>query len=275
MILPLDYMMEFYGINKHKFEEPIPFYCSNHNRDLTKNYKLYQKQLDQCLAMTKKEPENDLSTTYKEPKAEKVHLAERQHEEENNLKRQSQELKEMLRPFELHSEDPGISNGCTNIVMLEHPEFDLGISNTLHSNENFLSNNLFSYTRNISLISAIERPSMLANEDSLIHPVYSFNPKSEKGFSELSFNKSKVANNLPKQNEQNFQTNFAKISKYFYDYFKQDLERVKKERRSNVTITELKELKEFLIAVITAYRHFDSDMMEYYKKLVEEKQQAQ
>jgi hypothetical protein len=65
------------------------------------------------------------------------------------------------------------------------------------------------------------------------------------------------------------ESSFSKIAKYFFDHYRKDMERVKNENRSNITLTELKELKEFIICVIRTYKNFDSDLNIIYNKINE------
>jgi hypothetical protein len=101
LIIPLDYMCDFYSINIDSLEEELPLYCSNHNRDLMKSHKEYLKELKEAIHLARKEIPNIIASNnmcnYKEPKTD------------------------------LTAEDEGMTNlhgYYSNIINLNHPEFD-------------------------------------------------------------------------------------------------------------------------------------------------------
>lgn len=50
MIISLDFMTDYYGFTSaEKFNQAIPFYCNNHNRNLIEAYTTYTDQLDQVI----------------------------------------------------------------------------------------------------------------------------------------------------------------------------------------------------------------------------------
>jgi hypothetical protein len=51
MIISIDFMLDFYGLDKQKLSDCIPFYCSKHNRLLISEYKTYLGQIEQCLEL--------------------------------------------------------------------------------------------------------------------------------------------------------------------------------------------------------------------------------
>lgn len=268
LIVPLDYMMEFYDINKDSLEESIPFFCPNHNRDLTRDYKQYESQLRQCLSITGREVKHhDLPGREVEGKLNGYagHSGYNRNDRScNSNEKHVSDIGESINRRHLHFDESHIEDNeayrpilsFPSIAMLDHPEFRYqpgSINNT--KNIETLNNHHIE----------IEKPVIPNTDDSFINPVYSFNPVTEKGFSELNFSVNNTNNIIEGT------SNFGKVSKYFYDYFKQDLNRIKKEKRSAVTITEIKELKEFILMMISAYRYFDTDFMKFYNAILKEK----
>jgi hypothetical protein len=82
-----------------------------------------------------------------------------------------------------------------------------------------------------------------------------------------SLNKENNLNVIKKSSSSKGESSFSKIAKYFFDHYRKDMERVKNENRSNITLTELKELKEFIICVIRTYKNFDSDLNRIFNKI--------
>jgi hypothetical protein len=61
--------------------------------------------------------------------------------------------------------------------------------------------------------------------------------------------------------------NFAFVSKQFYDYYERDMKQIEEGGRSAITISEIKDLKEFFIKAICAYKDYDSELSNFYMKL--------
>lgn len=65
-------------------------------------------------------------------------------------------------------------------------------------------------------------------------------------------------------------SNFDKFSKMFYDYFETDINLMKEEDKSKITITQIKQLKKFLIKIIKNYKNCDKDISIIYEILKKE-----
>jgi hypothetical protein len=61
---------------------------------------------------------------------------------------------------------------------------------------------------------------------------------------------------------------FAFVSKQFYDYYDRDMKQIEEGGRSSVTISEIKDLKEFFIKAIAAYKDYDTELLNFYMKLL-------
>lgn len=137
------------------------------------------------------------------------------------------------------------------------------------------------------MVLAIQKPNIQTLDDSFYNPSFGFLTNEKVNFNlediNLNFSNeetfkqklnntavSNINNTNNNSNSNNNKLDFAKVSKIFYDYFKQDCNRLKTEKKSNITLTELKELKEFLVIVIKTYRLFDSDLQKIYNKLFEQ-----
>ena len=83
-----------------------------------------------------------------------------------------------------------------------------------------------------------------------------------------SFNIS-LENEIPEFN-MNMNEDFSIISRLFYDYYEKDMRQIGKDGRSSITISELKDLKEFLKKVISSYKEYDTDFNYFYKRLSSE-----
>ena len=65
-------------------------------------------------------------------------------------------------------------------------------------------------------------------------------------------------------------SNFDKFSKMFYEYFEKDINQMNQEDKSKITITQIKQLKNFLIKIIKNYKHSDKDISNIYEILKNE-----
>lgn len=262
LIVPLEYMMEFYDITKQSLESCIPFYCPAHSLELIKDYKVYLRQMNECLTLTKKETNNDehlLKNTLKEEGSSKDSRTEATNED--------------------WSEPHNNIGLCPNIANLEHQGF--AFMNCYPSvMDNFVDPSPMKCTDfqkkeicdDFSL--SLQKPNYLKKEDSLNFNNLNFYTINDENFPEFNLDKSEINNafnfNLLDEGKAQVTSdkeNFEEISHKFYNHFREDIMLMKKEKRSKVTISELKELKGLFISVITAYKDFDPDLMKYYIQL--------
>jgi hypothetical protein len=61
--------------------------------------------------------------------------------------------------------------------------------------------------------------------------------------------------------------NFKSISKSFYDYFNSDIEKIKSEGFSNVTLTQLQDLKDFFVRILENYNKYNPELKKIYYTL--------
>jgi hypothetical protein len=221
MIISLDYMCDFYGLDKEYVSECIPFYCSKHNRDLVKEYSDYLEQLKECLKM---------STT----------------------------SNKMLNDYDNVNTDANIESDSFsnwNISNLSHPEFNY--NNVISSTQdNDYPDTNISVDNNICNSALkdefykVEKPKYIeADDDELDHLVNVEYSATEPLYKTLN------------------DFNFAFVSKQFYDYYDRDIKQIEEGGRSSITISEIKDLKEFFLKAVSAYKDYDVELSDIYVKL--------
>jgi hypothetical protein len=226
MIIPIDFMMDFYGLEKEKLSDCIPFYCMKHNRDLITAYKAYLDQLKQVLEITGVEAEDKPSESDK---------CTSEHGEEDH----SDELL-----------DDGLETITNwNISNLSHPEFNYNI---LPADE---------MTQCVSVkdeFYKVQKPTY-EKDDSLIHISTTLDiPSPCVGGNDFFMEPfTKPMNDF----------NFAFVSKQFYDYYERDIKQIEEGGRSSITISEIRDLKEFFLKAIAAYKDYDVELSSFYTKL--------
>jgi hypothetical protein len=198
MIISLDFMSDFYGLDKDKISDGIPLYCSKHNRLLISEYKDYFRQLRECLEITKGEHHDDIDM----------------------------------------DESDSFSNW--NISNLSHPEFKYYQDNneqTMVTDQVRLKDEFYK----------VEKPKYVEEDDSLLpNDFYLTTEPLGRPIDDF---------------------NFAFISKQFYDYYERDMKQIEEGGRSSITISEIKDLKEFFIKAIVAYKDYDSELSKFYMKM--------
>jgi hypothetical protein len=60
---------------------------------------------------------------------------------------------------------------------------------------------------------------------------------------------------------------FSHVAKTFYEYYENDMQNIEKDKRSSVTLSEIRDLKEFFMKAIRSYKDYDSDFMNIHKRL--------
>jgi hypothetical protein len=188
MILPIDFMTDFYGVDKNMVSQTIPFYCTKHNKNLIEAYEDYLKQLRDCITKADSQPEEPGDSSY---------------------------------------------NCVLNIANLSHPEFNYEKNNPENKLRDELSDDEFC---------KLSKPTY--HDDSL----------------DFSW-----SNDVPELNIMTY--DHSNVAKSFYEYYEKDIKNIENNGRSSVTLSELRDLKEFFIKVVHSYKDYDSDFLNIYKKL--------
>jgi len=268
MIIPLEFMMDYYGLDSFNISKVVPFYCSNHNRDLISNYKCYLEQLKGNYGENESPNSTPLSNANTEPNSNIRRVA----------KNDSHDNKDDMADF--------------NYMVLSHPEFNF--NNSTEDNNDIDEDFSFSNS-NTPRSSKFSNQGNQGNEKSNERENYSFTiqkPKYHKiddPFSNYLFNASTHSSHhdchvMPEFNFYNIENNnnfnfsnlehetkdsvcFNKISKSFYDHFDKDISLISNENRSNITISEITQLKEFFVKILKNYKKYDNDLLSFYNKI--------
>jgi len=230
-------MTDYYGLyGDNKYTNSIPFYCISHNRNLIDAYNDYVDQLDQ-LVSSDGNIQIDHMSTIKDYRTEEATKDDYDVSEFNN-------------------------SCCENIINLVHPEFnydtslnkDDEISMECLSNAEKMSNdtntNTYLWNTNTHWIKPKYLDDDVYSNFPCIYPEFNFiNIENNHNF------------NFNFDNENNNKNNFNEISKLFYEYFENDLNQIKTKGLSKITISQIKDLKDFFIKILKNYKDFDTDFL--------------
>jgi hypothetical protein len=283
MIIALDFMVDFYNISPGDSfsNESIPFYCSGHNRTLVENYKAYLKDLE-CLL---KENEN-LTSYLKENKTEDVTNCDAS---DNNPNCEFTYEKLLANENKIEND---------KLVFIQNFENFESQKNTI-DNQNHINYhneiNPFSIENDRETILKMEEN--FENFNKKIHPNFETNlnyccsiPKPV----EESFNFNFNFHNFPLlsefnyvsiENNNNFNFNFEggvvpeifpvekleknslvgkkdfkNISQQFSDYIDNDISKMQLQKTSEITVTDLKSIKDSFLKVLKFYGNFEPDL---------------
>ena len=259
-------MSDYYGFKStDKNSMVIPFYCSQHNRNLIEAYKNYVEQLDQLLEDSGNEA-NEIEESKMKIKEFKTDDGDLSffnlHISENATTCITNFFNSDFK-FDRHKiiDDDEIS---INSVPVEaaNEEFNL-------NNNNIDKENIFSLNTNVKNFILPHKPKY-NNDDSCIvslnlptfyPPEYNFiNIENNNNFN-LNFDNSTNDGLVDKLQKKK---NFNSFSKSFYEFFDNDIEKIQSSGVSNVTLTQLQYLKQFFIRVLKNYNKFDLDLEKIY-----------
>jgi hypothetical protein len=325
MIISLEFMTDYYGYVHNKFRQPIPFYCSSHNKNLIDLHTNYIQQMDQVIeenlninknivntmnienienkrlvsstsingSEVKKSKEENLFSGFsiKDSKTEEETKEDGEFSEFNNIPtfNNIENFQNFSLPDFNFEKDELNMNMDDNIsiksVPLDEENFPFKESfqnlNNIANNANSIMNNPVNKFLNpqkpkYRIDDSIGFNLNLPNINMLSHPEYNFiSIENNNNFNfnfDKEFDSSMGMGFSKKENELNINTqNFQKISKVFYDYFYNDMKMIENEDKSNITITQIKELKNFMIKIINHYKSFDQDILNIFEILNKEK----
>ncbi len=279
MIIALDFMSDFYNLPQGEDDsnKNLPFYCSVHNRTLIDNYNAFLKDLECVL----KENENT-THSLKDHKTEDVTNCDGT---DNNPYCEFTNEKPLLNKNKLQNEKLIFDN----LENFESPKNILDEKNYInYQNENFL----FSVDK--------DKETIMKMEENFENFKKKINPNLEENFYncctipkpiEESFNFNFNFQNFPLlsecnfisiENNNNFNLNFEggmtpeifpvekqqlfgkkdfkTISKQFFDYIDNDISKMQVKNSSEVTVTDLKSIKDCFLKVLKSYGSFEPDL---------------
>lgn len=208
----------------------IPFYCSCHNRDLINAYNAFTTQIDQVL----EEIDPQKVADRHDHRGEYYHEAKK----DNNLP-----VPIPIFPCE----------NCNKISNLTHPEFNFTTKLTSHEDK------------------------VNENTDKEVFPTNKFFYDQDESFNlvlgtfpnEYNFNLNDNLSHLNFENLDQIQTkdNYEDVSEPFYNFFKKDMDKYQRTGKTDLTSSDLKELKEFFVNVLKVYKNFDTDFETFYEDI--------
>lgn len=299
LILPLEFMTDYYGFGRkinEQYSKEIPFYCSIHNRHLYKAYQEFLEDMEKCLINSYPLKHKEIKTLSIPNVKEYTH----DHTEEDcsfsNSK--NEEIKEHVGNCDLFES----SYACTKSTDLLFSENNYEQINQHRDDNNFNSfsfrnfeinkDNNCNYTGLNFFLEKSDKNNSNSNENSqqLLTTILPHKPnyQSDDSYflnlnlptfsSTQEYNFINIENNNLNLNiqcqdlspnsgcEENKQ-NFNSISKSFYDFFNSDIEKIKSEGISNVTLTQLEDVKDFFVRILENYNMYNPALKKIYSTL--------
>ena len=324
MIIPLDFMTDYYGFSKaDRLSQVIPFYCNMHNRKLIGSYNSYVNELDQVMVETIFNTNYHSGSMKNKDECEDSICSLRIKSENENYPRNYMFNKDIKTEEDSKEYDREISdfnnfynkevNFSTQIernvkddqrensidenfqTIMAQLNFEKNILQTaddilspqpsnIGSNDNTdLKESNFNFFNNFNKI--LPQKPKYQHDDSIS---FNFNlpnliPNSEYNFINIE-NNNNFNFNLDREFDSFYlernkfescpsalsSSNFDKFSKMFYEYFEKDINQMNHEDKSKITITQIKQLKNFLIKIIKNYKNSDKDISNIYEILKNE-----
>jgi len=295
MIIPLEFMTDYYGFKENeKFNQALPFYCSAHNRPLIKAYQQYVEQLDKLLTDSNKSNKNFIKEI--EGQDTKIHAIATNSIKDQKTEEGTKECEMTEINFQFNENNANLNN-INNFLQTDFIKFDNQINNLFDNDqiqinsipccgENFeklefyedytIGNNNLNYSINFGkMIPPSQKLKNSPNDDSYCSNFNNLFPTPE--FNSINIeNNNNFKLNFETNNESmtelingnsNNKNSFENVSKNFYEFIDKDVNLIKTKEVSNITVSQIKDLKALVGKILSNYKDYDQDIQKMYQTL--------